>query len=66
MDFILIRGFEIFLHMKNEEIYKCIFKDFHKGIKKIWIIQIFYLMLVYLLLKLILIMVLKIIYPLYY
>ena len=34
MDFILIGGFEIFLHMKNEEICKCIFKAFHKGIKK--------------------------------
>ena len=33
MDFILIGGFEIFLHMKNEEICKCIFTAFYKGIK---------------------------------
>jgi hypothetical protein len=33
MDFILIGGFEIFLHMKNEEICKCIFNAFYKGIK---------------------------------
>ena len=33
MDFILMGGFEIFLYMKNEDICKCIFNSFYKGIK---------------------------------
>ncbi len=33
MDFILMGGFEIFLYMKNEDISKCIFNSFYKGIK---------------------------------
>ena len=33
MDFILMGGFEIFLYMKNEDICKCVFNSFYKGIK---------------------------------
>ena len=33
MDFILMGGFEIFLYMKNEDICKCVFYSFYKGIK---------------------------------